>query len=528
MAEPEGPSSLDPVALSLARPALEAPSPIGASPSTALPRVSSTADVEALVALARTAQRGWAGAPISARTRALAKVSRRILERAEEIAALVAEETGKPLEEALLAEVLPNADLLSYWLREGPELLEPTELSLDAISFPRKSATVHRDARGVIGLVTPWNYPVAIPLRTLIPALLAGNAVVFKPSEVTPRCGALVASLFDGLLPHGVLSVAHGGGDVGAALVGSALDLVVFTGSVRTGRKIAVACAERLVPCSLELGGKDAAIVLADADLERAAHGIVWGAFTNAGQNCGSIERVYVESAVAEPFLARVAALATSLRPGIDVGRLTTEAQLAVVRDHVERAIADGAEVLAGGLPSPADGLFFPPTVLRMRDERTPLLQDETFGPVLPVFVVASADEGIARANDSRYGLSASLWTRHLALAESRAQLLRVGVVTINNHAFTPAIPSAPWTGVGESGHGVTNGPHALAELTRPRLVLVDASRAKRELWWYPYTPALRTLALAMAKVRGGAGFFGRIGALFPLVSAFARRLLGG
>ena len=297
---------------------------------------------------------------------------------------------------------------------------------------------------------------------------------------------------------------------------------------VRTGRRIAVACAERLVPCSLELGGKDAAIVLADANLERAAQGIVWGAFTNAGQNCGSIERVYVESAIAEPFLARVAELAKALRPGVDVGPLTTRAQLDVVRDHVTQAIEGGAEVLAGGLPAEGDGLFFPPTVLRMRDERTPLLQDETFGPVLPVFVVASADEGIARANDSRYGLSASLWTRHLALAEARARKLRAGVVTINNHAFTPAIPGAPWTGVGESGHGVTNGPHALAELTRPRLVLVDASGASRELWWYPYTPALRQVALAMAKLRGGAGFFGRIRAFFALLSAFPRRLLGG
>ena len=531
MTQPEGPSSLDPMAMS-ARADAAAPPSFAVPPSSfAAPvitvRDSSPGDIPAMVALAREGQKAWGDLPISARVRALSKVKNRLLSRADEIAAVLQAETGKPLEEGLLAEVIPNADLVDYWTHTGQDLLAPSEISLDALSFPGKSGMVYREARGVIALITPWNFPVAIPLRSLLPALLAGNAVVFKPSEVTPRSGALVASLFDGLLPHGVLSVAQGAGDVGAALVAADVDLVVFTGSVRTGKRIALACAERLVPCSLELGGKDAAIVLADANLERAARGIVWGAFTNAGQNCASIERVYVESAIADRFLARVAELTRELRPGLDVGPLTTRAQRDIVVSHLKQAIAGGAEVLAGGLPE-GDDLFVPPTVLRVHDERTPLIADETFGPVLPVMVVASADEGIARANDSRYGLTASLWTSHHAHGEALARKLRAGVVTINNHAFTGAIPSAPWTGVGESGHGITNGPHALSELTRPRLVLVDANRAKAELWWYPYTPALRQVAQAMAKLRGGAGFFGRIGALFSLLAAFPKRLLGG
>jgi acyl-CoA reductase-like NAD-dependent aldehyde dehydrogenase len=462
--------------------------------------------------------------PVGARVHALEPLKRRILQRADEIAATVSHEVGKPEEEALLAEVLPNADLVAYWLDEIETLLEPDEQHYNPVTFPGKDGKVLRDPRGVIALITPWNYPVAIPLRTLVPALLAGNAVIFKPSEVTPRSGALVASLFEGLLPYGVLTLLQGDRDVGKALLRHPLDLVVFTGSVRGGREVAMACAERLTPCSLELGGKDAALVLADADLERAARGVVWGAFTNAGQNCASIERVYVESTVAEPFLRRVTELTVGLRPGLDTGRLTTAAQLAIVSEQVRQAIASGAEVLAGGVDPEPGSLAYPPTVLRVHDERTPLMIDETFGPVLPVVVVGSADEAVARANQCRYGLTASIWSRHRPRAEALAQQLRVGVVTINNHGFSAAIPSAPWSGHGETGHGITNGPLALAELTRPRFILTDRNGAKQELWWYPYTPTLRQVARSMATLRGGS-FFERIKALFSLLAGFPRRL---
>lgn len=287
--------------------------------------------VATIVERARAAQVTWAEVPIRERAELIAKVKKRLLARAEEIAALLHRECGKPIEEAALAEVLPNADLVDYWTLSIEELLDESPVALDALAYPGKVGRIRRDPRGVVALITPWNYPVAIPLRTIVPALLAGNAVVFKPSEVTPRAGALVASLFDGLLPEGVLAVAQGGSDVGAALIEAGVDLVVFTGSVATGKKIAVACAERLVPTSLELGGKDSAIVLGDCDLERAARGVVWGAFTNAGQNCASIERVYVEQAIADRFIARVVALTGQLRAGIDVGAMTTARQAEIV-----------------------------------------------------------------------------------------------------------------------------------------------------------------------------------------------------
>jgi acyl-CoA reductase-like NAD-dependent aldehyde dehydrogenase len=490
--------------------------------------------VAAAVERARKAQQAWGDRPVRDRAEIIAKVKSRLLSRAEEIAGLLHRECGKPVEEAALSEVLPNADLIDYWVLSAEELLDGVTVELDGLAYPGKIGRIHKAPRGVVGLITPWNYPVAIPLRTLVPALLAGNAVVFKPSEVTPRAGALVASLFRDVLPEGVLELVQGGAEVGTALVEAGVDVVVVTGSVATGRKVAVACAERLIPCSLELGGKDAAIVLRDCNLERTARGLVWGAFTNAGQNCAAIERVYVEKAVADKLVARVVALTKELRPGVDIGVLTTEKQYAVVQRHLAAAVASGAEVLAGGAPEEGaagdepKSLAFPPTVLKVTDEDTPLMREETFGPLLPIVVVDSEEDAIARTNASRFGLTTSVWTRRVNHAHDLAKKLRSGIVTINNHAFTGAVPAAPWTGTGDSGYGITNSPFALTELTRPQFVLEDRSGGKRELWWYPYTPVLRTVAFAMARLRGGAGIFGRVAAFFQLLGALPKRLFGG
>lgn len=484
-------------------------------------------DVASLAKKARIAQRAWAKLSPRERADKLLPLKDRILDAAERIGNLVHAEVGKPIEEALLAEVLPSADVVSYWTASIEELLESVEVDIDPLAYPGKVGVIHKEARGVVGVIMPWNFPVALPLRTLVPALLAGNAVLFKPSEIAPRSGALLDELFAGLVPDHVLTVVQGGGDVGAALCAAEdVDLVVFTGSVRTGRKVAAACAERLIPCALELGGKDAALVLADADLERAAQGIVWGALGNAGQNCAAIERVYVVKEVADAFSKRVVELVKELKAS-DVGPLTTEAQRTLVAEHVDAAREAGAKILCGGKKLD-EGYGYAPTVLQVDTDDLAVIRDETFGPVLPIRVVADTAEALERANDSRYGLTASIWTRDFAKGEALAHELRAGVVTINNHAFTGALAGAPWSGLGETGYGITNSPFALEGLTRPRFILVDRSRGKREVWWYPYTPILRTIALAFAKLRSGTtGIGGKISALFTLIGALPKRMKG-
>ena len=515
------------------------PSPVFASVSpldgSELPAVAPTPvdTLPDLVKQAREAQRAWAAKTPYERITIVRNVKDRVLDRAERIADTLRRELGKPEVEALLSEVIPSGDVVTYWCEAIEELLDPVDVPLDRLSYPGKRGAIHRDARGVVAVIMPWNYPVALPLRTIVPALLAGNAVLFKPSEVSPRAGAIVAELFDGLVPNGVFTLVQGGRETGEALVKQeGIDLVVFTGSVAAGRKVALACAERLVPCSLELGGKDAAIVLADCNVDRAAHGVVWGALTNAGQNCAAIERVYVEKPVAEAFRKKVVEVVASLRVGQDVGPLATEAQRAIVERHVEGAKAAGARVLAGGeRPGGGEGAgyAYAPTIVELDADDVPLMQEETFGPVIPIATVESADEAVARANASRYGLTASVWTKKVARGEELAKKLRAGVVTINNHAFTGALPGAPWSGHGESGYGITSSPLALEALTRPRFVLVDTNRAARELWWYPYTDTLRTIALAFAVLRSGTtSIFAKIGAVFRLLGALPKRLVGG
>ncbi len=385
-------------------------------------------------------------------------------------------------------------------------------------------------ARGVVGLITPWNFRVAIPLRALFPALLAGNAVIWKPSEFTARVAEPIAHAALEAFGPNVVTLVQGGGDLGAALVGSGIDAVVFTGSVRTGRAVAKAAAEALIPAGLELGGKDAAVVLDDADLERTARGIVWGALINAGQNCASIERVYVHEKVAKALVDRMVALTRELRVGEDVGPLTTQAQLDIVVRHVDGAKELGAEILCGGKAT-GKGLLFEPTIVKVEaseETRFPLITEETFGPVLPVVVVKSEEEAITRANDSRYGLTASIWTKKTSRGEQLAERLRAGVVTVNNHGFTAAIAAAPWSGVGDSGFGVTNSKHALREFTRPRFVLVDKSSAKSELWWMPYTPSLVATVKAMSILRSGTRSLGeKFRALIMLLSNAPKRLMG-
>ncbi|MBI3071156.1 MAG: aldehyde dehydrogenase family protein [Deltaproteobacteria bacterium] len=458
-------------------------------------------EVAARVREAREAEREWARRAASERAGVMRGVRAAFLDAAEAIVDATARETGKPRAEAWLGDFIPNVDLFGYWIKEAPRLQRPERVWLNPINFPRKRATIELVPRGVVALITPWNYPVSIPLRTIVPALLAGNAVVWKPSEVAPEVAGLVADTFEkGGLPRGLLTTVMGEGDVGDAVVRAEVDHVVFTGGLATGRLVVRAAAERMTSCSLELGGKDAAIVLDDANLDRAIPGVAWGAFTNAGQNCAGIERVFVTREVSKKFIDGLVAYTATLKSGSDVGALTTDRQFEIVKAHVADAVERGGKVRVGGKPGRGKREF-EPTVLTDVARDAKVFTDETFGPVVPVEVVETADEAVRRANEAGYGLTASLWTADEAGAVKRARVLECGVVSVNNHAFTGAVPSLPWTGVKGSGHGITNSKYAFFELTRPKTLLVDRLGAAREPWWFPYGSRAEALGKAMVEV---------------------------
>jgi acyl-CoA reductase-like NAD-dependent aldehyde dehydrogenase len=492
------------------RPAAPAPTPLDA--------------IAEIVRKARRAQANLAALDLAERAALLQRMKRAILSRGDAIARAIIEETGKPEAEAWLHEVLPTADLGDFWSTEGPNHLAPVMPLLDALSYPGKRAVIERVPRGVVALITPWNFPVALPLRTIFPALLAGNAIVLKPSEYTSRSAALVVDAVRTVVGDDLVSIVYGAGDRGDALIRAGVDGVVFTGSVATGKKVAHAAADVLVPVSLELGGNDAAVVLEDADLERTARGIVWGALSNTGQNCAAIERVYAVKSIYEPLKNRVAERMRELVAGRDYGPLTTDAQLAIVESHVRDAKERGAEVVVGGDRLDRGGRWFAPTLLAKVDAGSLVLRDETFGPVLPIVEVSDAVAAVEAANQSRYGLTASVWSKDSRRAERLSRDLKAGVVTINDHAFSGAVPALPWTGRGESGYGITSSQFALDFFTSPRTTIVDTKTKKPELWWYPYTPNVVKIAKAMTSLRGGGGIGARAKAVASLPGAFLRR----
>lgn len=558
--------------------------PIDGRPLAPLP-VTPLSEIEGIVGRAREAQHAWSVRPVHERADAIRKAGKRLLERAEEAAAILEEENGRPRAESYLSEIVPSADLFSYWANKGALLLQGTDVPIDPVTFPKKRGVVERMPRGVIGAITPWNFPLMLPLRTVVPALLAGNAVVLKPSEHGARIGAFLGSLFEGLLPPHLLAVVQGGGEEAQAILAVGVDTLVFIGSPRTGRAVARACADSLTPVVLELGGKDAALVLGDADLERTVNGVVWGAFANAGQNCASIERCYVVDSVADAFIEKARERIAALRTGsggegqVDVGPLTTPSQKAIVdaqlREAAERGLVrgvggaapggprfreveapEGATVVRGtpvegtdaggvavrgvdvrgtevkpvgaedrvvevepGLGPPDGGLQVEPILLVDPPEDLALVREETFGPVLPIFRVKDEEEAIRRANASPYGLTVSVWSKDVRRAERVGRRIHAGVITVNNHAFTGGLAQAPWGGVRGSGFGVTNSPQMLEELTRPRFVLVDRSRGKTELWWYPYDAGVLRLARGLARLRTG-----KLGALRDVVGGLRAR----
>jgi acyl-CoA reductase-like NAD-dependent aldehyde dehydrogenase len=463
--------------------------------------------VRALVGRARAAQAGWAALPLRERARLLRRFRARLVERAEEVADTSCAETGKLPVEALLVDVLATAGVAAWSADRAAAVLGPRRIPTGWLITKR--AYEVREPYGVVGVIAPWNWPVLNAMRAVLPALVAGNAVILKPSEATPFSALLMRRLADEAgIPADVLLIATGDGTTGAALVEAGVDLVSFTGSIETGRRIARAAAERLLPVSLELGGKDAMIVLPGADLARAASAAVAGALYNAGQICTSLERFYVEQSVYDEFVALVLREVQRLRvgagPDADVGAITVPAQLETVEAQVRDAVARGARVLAGGRRLDGPGLFYAPTVLVDVTDDMAVMQEETFGPLLPIVKVADAAEAIRRTNASRFGLGASIWGPR-ELAESLVRRVRAGMLSVNDALLSALVPGLPFGGVGESGTGRVHGDDGLREMSWSRAVIVDRA-GLHEAAFYPLARLGREGALGAVRLLAGHG----------------------
>lgn len=473
-------------------------------------------EVGQAVRRARDAKRHWAALSLEKRTQVLLRFKEALVDAKDRIAEVIVSETGKPKAEAYAAEIAYVCDAIGYWAKNAARFLADERLSPHLLKTKRVVSTY--SPKGVVGIIGPWNFPFTLTVGEALPALFAGNTVVIKPSEFTPLSALAGAELAaEAGLPEGVLQVVTGYGETGEHLIDH-VDMVHFTGSTATGRKVMKRAAERLIPVSLELGGKDPMIVLEDADLERAANGCVWGGLFNSGQVCISVERVYVVEPVYEAFLEKVRAKISALRQGVgeedvDIGAMIMPRQIEIVEEHVRDAAAKGARVLAGGRRNPKlAGFFYEPTLLADVDHSMRVMREETFGPVIPVMKVKDADEAVALANDSPYGLDASIWSKDLERARSLARRIDSGSVCINECLVNFQITEAPMGGVKESGLGRRHGPEGIRKFCDQKTIVEDRLGLKSEIVWYPTTAFTRALMRRMVNLLFGSGlrrFFG-------------------
>ena len=456
------------------------------------------ADVRSAVAKARAAQPNWHALGIRRRIQLLREFQRLLHSRRSNVARVITSEAGKPYVESLTTEVVVVLDAARFLIDHAYTLLRDEPVPHGSLAMKAKAGRVIREPYGVIGIVSPWNYPFSTPATEVLGALVAGNAVVLKPSEFTTLCALELESLLHQAgVPQDVFRVIVGDGSTGAALVGSEIDKIIFTGSVATGKRVAHTAAERLLPMVLELGGKDPMIVLEDADIDVVSSGAVWGAFVNCGQACLSVERCYVHRNLYERFVSACVEKTRKLRigngadPETDVGPMIHERQLKIVESHVQDAIARGARVLVGGKRLTELGPnFYAPTVLADVTHEMRIMREETFGPVLPIAAFDSEDEAIALANDSEFGLAASVWTADRTRGERVACRLKAGTVMVNDAVTCFAISEAPHGGVKASGIGRTHGSYGLDEMVWVKYLDSDRLPNLKKVWWYGYGEA--------------------------------------
>jgi acyl-CoA reductase-like NAD-dependent aldehyde dehydrogenase len=459
-------------------------------------------ELNAAVAKARQAQLQWTALEVGDRVKALRGINSWLVDHADTLASTIAQDTGKTRTEALASEVLPALMALSYYQGNAARFLKPQQIPPSSLLLANKWSKLVRVPYGVVAIISPWNYPFSIPFSEVVMALLAGNAVILKTATQTQKVGRLLETCFQSAnLPDGLFAFLNLPGSIaGDAFLQAGVDKLFFTGSVAVGRHLMAQAATTLTPLVLELGGNDAMLVCADADLERASSGALWAGFQNCGQSCGGVERIYVHQAVYDAFLEKLCRKVETLRVGFptdhrtDMGAMTTRNQMEIVSRHLEDALAKGA-VIAAQSPTPAGmtyGNFLPATVLTHVDHSMEVMTEETFGPIVGVMPVHDLEEAVTLANDSRYGLTGSVWSRDTAKAEQIGRSIRAGVITINDHLMSHGMAETPWGGFKASGMGRTHGKIGFHEMTQPQVVVHDVlSFTKRNLWWHPYSEDL-------------------------------------
>jgi acyl-CoA reductase-like NAD-dependent aldehyde dehydrogenase len=473
------------------------------------------AAVAELARLGRAAQPSWEAYGFEGRAQVLLRAQKWLMDNAERVIDTIISETGKTYEDAEFAEIAYGANAFGFWAQNAPKYLGDERVRSSQLMVKGKKLILRYRPLGLIGVIGPWNYPLTNSFGDCIPALAAGNSVILKPSEVTPLTSLLMAEgLRHSGLPEHVFQVATGRGPTGAALT-EHVDMIMFTGSTNTGRRVAEAAAKRLIPCSLELGGKDPMIVLSDADLERAANTAVYYSMQNAGQTCISIERVYVEEPVYDEFVAKVSEKVRALRVGapqgpgsVEVGAITFPPQMQTIEDHVADAVQKGARVLAGGQAATSgSGRFYEPTVLVDVDHTMKIMTEETFGPTLPIMKVADSEEAIRLANDSPYGLGSSVFTRDTERGEQIARRLETGAANVNDAMINYTVLELPMGGAKASGLGSRHGAGGIRKYCSQQAIVVTPRLAlKREPHMYPYKSRNSRLLAGIFKFLYGRG----------------------
>jgi acyl-CoA reductase-like NAD-dependent aldehyde dehydrogenase len=474
----------------------------------------SAEQVAEMAARARAAQPEWEAYGFDGRARVMLRAQKWVMDNSQRIVDTIVSETGKTYEDAELAEIGYAGNAFGFWAKYGPKYLADEHIKSSQILVKGKKLINRYRPLGLIGVIGPWNYPLTNSFGDCIPALMAGNSVILKPSEITPLTSMLLAEgMRECGLPENVLQIATGRGETGAALI-EQVDMIMFTGSTRTGRKVAEAAARRLIPASLELGGKDPMLVLSDADLERAANFATYYSMQNAGQTCISIERAYVEEPVYDEFVAKVSEKVRELRVGkpegpgsVEVGAITFPPQMDTIKDHVADAVQKGARVVTGGNQAPGAGRFFEPTVLVDVDHTMKCMTEETFGPTLPIMKVRDADEAVRLANDSPYGLGASVFSKDAERGEAIARRIEAGAANVNDAMINYTVLELPMGGAKASGLGSRHGPGGIRKYSSQQAIVVTAKMAmKKEVFMYPYKSRTSMLLTRFFKFMYGRG----------------------